>query len=324
MAEKKFLSWLGFKNEAVADNPNPENSGPHETRISTGRGNASTSTSSVTTSSSSPKNTLERIRELEAEVADLKSRRDITSLSPEEFEILATETATTLIKTAQAREARAIAAAERALMEAERSAKNLTESAEVKARSVLQTAEGRGRKYIEAAEQEAQAAIEKATLAARELLEAKQREASSITSAAKRESERVMAEATADIANFKLWLGDAIAESERLQKLQTQALAAAEEGIKHSRAKLTSAFERLASLGKAVEEALDENHRPKNVTFDSQTSANSTRVATEKHKDEMGEKGISKSPASTVTKKRAVKKNVSTTRKSVGRPPKRK
>jgi len=48
-------------------------------------------------------NSVDRIRELEAQLADLRSRRDITSLSKEEFEILATETAMSMIKSAQAR-----------------------------------------------------------------------------------------------------------------------------------------------------------------------------------------------------------------------------
>ncbi|MCE2647817.1 MAG: hypothetical protein LW691_03665 [Streptomycetaceae bacterium] len=81
MAEKKnFLGWVGFTGD---DN------------------NSNTpSTSSV-----------DRIRELEAQIADLKSRRDITGLTREEFEILATETAMSMIKSAQARESKAQAAA---------------------------------------------------------------------------------------------------------------------------------------------------------------------------------------------------------------------
>jgi vacuolar-type H+-ATPase subunit H len=254
---------------------------------------------------------------LEAELADLRARRDITSLTREEFEILATETATSLIKTAQAREARAIAAAERALAEAQRTAKTLTESAELKARTALQSAESRGRKYIETAEQEAKEAIEKATRAAQELLDSKHREASTITSSAKREAERVISEASADIANFKSWLTEAISESERLHKMQAQALAAAEEGIKHTRAKLSTAFERLTTLGNAVDSALDSNHRPKEKEFTSPTAAAAKSTA-EKATEKPVRKPASKTAPSTA------KKSTSTTRKSVGRPPKRK
>ena len=313
MAEKNFLSWLGFKDEATTPSgsaTSTTNSGA-STASSAASGSSSSARSSQSGSATGGTSTFERIRELEAELADLRARRDITSLTREEFEILATETATSLIKTAQAREARAVAAAERALGEAERAAKTLTESAELKARTALQAAEGRGRKYIEAAEQEAKEAIEKATKAAQELLDSKHREASTITSSAKREADRVIHEASADIANFKNWLGEAIAESERLQKMQAQALAAAEDGIKHTRAKLATAFERLAALGSAVDVALDENHRPKEREFNSPTAA-APKNATEK----VAEKPVKRAPAA--------KKTSAPTRKSVGRPPKRK
>ena len=60
MAEKNFRNWVGFRDESErAPVANP----------------------------------VDRIRELESQLADLKSRRDITGLSREEFEILATETA---------------------------------------------------------------------------------------------------------------------------------------------------------------------------------------------------------------------------------------
>ena len=310
MAEKNFLSWLGFKDEASSPSGlNSASSTPGATTSST-PSSSSSSRASQSGSATSGTSTFERIRELEAELADLRARRDITSLTREEFEILATETATSLIKTAQAREARAVAAAERALGEAQRAAKTLTESAELKARTALQNAEGRGRKYIEAAEQEAKEAIEKASKAAQELLDSKHREASTITSGAKREADRVISEASADIANFKNWLGEAIAESERLQKMQAKALAAAEDGIKHTRAKLATAFERLSALGAAVDTALDENHRPKEKEFNSPTAA--AKSSTEK----VTEKPVKKS--SPTAKKSAP------TRKSVGRPPKRK
>jgi len=73
MGDKNFLSWVGFKGEDQSQ-PAPK------------------------------QNALERIRELETQLTDMRSRRDITGLSREEFEILATETAMTMIKSAQQRE----------------------------------------------------------------------------------------------------------------------------------------------------------------------------------------------------------------------------
>ena len=119
MAEKKFRSWVGFREE--------EERAPIA-------------------------NPVDRIRDLESQLADLRSRRDITGLSREEFEILATETAMSMIKSAQAREAKATAAAERLMNESNRAAKDTLEGAENKARSILAGAESRGRKYISTAE----------------------------------------------------------------------------------------------------------------------------------------------------------------------------
>ncbi len=306
MAEKNFLSWLGFKDE--------ENGAA---QMNSGRG----STPSAPTAKNNPSatgnsSTFERIRELEAELADLRARRDITSLTEEEFEILATETATSLIKTAQAREARAVAAAQRALSEAQQLAKQVTDTAESKARTVLQAAEGRGRKYIDSAEFEAKEALAKATKAVQELLDSKQREANTITSSAKREADRVIAEATSDIANFKNWLSGALEESERLQKIQQQAMLTAEEGIRQARSRLSTAFERLSTLGGAVAGALDESNRPKEKEF-----TRGTAPAPEKN-EPLGKREAT--PATTRPYVRAAAKPAAASRKSVGRPPKRK
>ena len=122
MAEKKdFLNWVGFREESE--------------RTPTG-------------------NPVDRIRELESQLSDLRSRRDITSLSKEEFEILAGETAMSLIKTAQQRESRATASAEHMVAEAARITKERLESSENKAKAILAGAESRGRKYLAAAESE--------------------------------------------------------------------------------------------------------------------------------------------------------------------------
>ncbi|NBQ59714.1 MAG: hypothetical protein EBU41_01060 [Actinobacteria bacterium] len=100
MAEKNFLSWVGFKGED-ANKPAPS------------------------------QNALERIRELESQLNDLRSRKDITGLSREEFEILATETAMSMIKSAQQREAKAKAA---------RDASQITSSAKKEAQRLVESA----------------------------------------------------------------------------------------------------------------------------------------------------------------------------------------
>ena len=169
MADKNFLSWVGFKGEEE---------GANKPNLTAGSGS------------------LDRIRELESQLNDLRSRRDITSLSKEEFEILATETAMSIIRTAQQREAKANSNAERVLNESKKQATSALEMAEAKAKSTLAQAESRGRKYIEAAESDAADIVSKAESEAEDLLNSKKREGSTITSNAKREAERLVLTAT--------------------------------------------------------------------------------------------------------------------------------
>jgi F0F1-type ATP synthase membrane subunit b/b' len=237
MAENKFRSWVGFRDEddrAPIANP------------------------------------VDRIRELESQLADLRSRRDITGLSREEFEILATETAMSMIKSAQAREAKATAVAERLLNESNRAAKDTLEGAENKARSILAGAESRGRKYISTAEAEAAeivrdanreaSAIADAKIAeADEVVENKKREGLALTAAARREAERVIAEASENVTNYRAWLAEIIIDSERLYRSQSAALTAAESAIAQSREKLESAFARLARMQAQVDASFNED-----------------------------------------------------------------
>ena len=230
MGEKSgFLSWVGFKNEGATSN----------------------APSSV-----------DRIRELENQLSDLRSRRDITSLSKEEFEILATETAMSIIRSAQLREAKATAAADRVVNESGRQARDLLEGADSKAKSLLSSAEARGRKYLSAAENDAQEILQRAETSAEALLETKRRESAHIAIVARREGERIIGEATANITDYRQWLSGVISEAERLHRIQTQSLSAAEEAIAQSRARLDSAFSRLAELQASVMARLNEDGTP--------------------------------------------------------------
>lgn len=227
MAEKKdFLNWVGFREESE--------------RTSVG-------------------NPVDRIRELESQLADLRSRRDITALSKEEFEILATETAMMMIKSAQAREAKSVASAERLINESTRNAKDVLEGAESKARSILSGAEARGRKYISTAEAEATDLVNEATREAEALIDTKRREAAALASAARREGERIVADAATEVIEYRRWLAEVIAESERLYRVQSQALVAAEQAIAQSRQRLDGAFARLANMQAVVNDSLNED-----------------------------------------------------------------
>ena len=219
MAKKKnFLNWVGFTEEESTNLPS----------------------------------SVDRIRELEAQIADLKSRRDITGLTQEEFEILATETAMSMIKSAQARESKAQVAATRLVSETARATKEELEAADAKARTILSGAETRGRKYIQAAESEAAEKITLAESEAEALVESKKREISTLATAARREGERIITEATTEVTGYRQWLSGVISEAERLYRIQKQSLDAAESAIQQSRNRLDSAFERLAELQKSV------------------------------------------------------------------------
>jgi hypothetical protein len=219
MAQKKnFLNWVGFTEEESTSLPS----------------------------------SVDRIRELEAQLADLKSRRDITGLTKEEFEILATETAMSMIKSAQARESKAQVAATRLVSETARATKEELEAADAKARTILSGAETRGRKYIQAAESEAEDKIAQAESEAEALIESKKREISALATAARREGERIVSEATTEVTGYRQWLSGVISEAERLYRIQKQSLDAAESAIQQSRNRLDGAFQRLEDLQKSV------------------------------------------------------------------------
>ena len=219
MAQKKnFLNWVGFTEEESTNLPS----------------------------------SVDRIRELEAQIADLKSRRDITGLTKEEFEILATETAMSMIKSAQARESKAQVAATRLVSETARATKEELEAADAKARTILSGAETRGRKYIQAAESEAEEKIAQAEAEAEALMESKKREISTLATAARREGERIVSEATTEVTGYRQWLSGVISEAERLYRIQKQSLDAAESAIQQSRNRLDGAFQRLEDLQKSV------------------------------------------------------------------------
>ena len=173
-----------------------------------------------------------------------------------------------MIRSAQGREAKAHATADRLISESSRNAKDVLEGAENKARSVLAGAETRGRKYISAAEVEAAELIREASRQASAVADAKvreadaivdgkRREAAALTGAARREAERVISEASENVNEYRAWLADIITESERLYRSQTQALSAAESAIAQSRSTLDSAFARLSKMGDIVDNALN-------------------------------------------------------------------
>lgn len=305
MGERKFLSWMGFKSEEAGET-NSVDSVAQPAPLSTP--GSSTIDAGITGGQiSAPTQTsLERIRELESQLADLKARRDITSLSKEEFEILATETAMKLIRTAQSREAKAISNVQSALAEANRAAESAISEAESKARSILSGAESRGKKYIDSAAVEASSLLSQARSEVEALTEAKRREANSITSSAKIEADRLIFAATNDVSTFKNWLSSAITESEKLHRVQTQALNAAEDAIKQTRSRLTTAFEKLQNLSLSVSDSIGIDGKPKVEPGVNEEVATNTPIAA--IKNNRPRKTVSKKTVKRTMKKTTAKK----------------
>jgi vacuolar-type H+-ATPase subunit I/STV1 len=286
MADKNFLSWVGFKGDQSPQTPSqPQKVG--------------TPNVADRSHATEKPNAIERIRELESQLNDLRSRRDITALSQEEFEILATETAMSIIKTAQQREARANATAEKILSESQRAARSTLESAEIKAKSALSQAESRGRQYIKAAEADAADMISRAETEAEEILTTKRREANLLTSQAKKEAELLVTSATTEVAEYRTWLQGVMAEAERLYRIQTQSLDAAENAISQSRDRLNSAFNRLADMQQKVLSAITGDGKPRT------SPSNVTSLAEKLESKKISEKKVAKRAS---TQKRAAKK----------------
>lgn len=206
---------------------------------------------------------LARIRELESQLAELRSRRDITSLSKEEFEILATETAMSLIRTAQQREKSANLSIERILTEGKRAAQSAIEVAESKAKAILSGAENKGRRLLEAAENDAKDLLHEAEEKSEEILNIKRREAMAVTSTARKEAEQMIAAAMSDVSSYREWLGGVVTEAERHYKVQISSLEAASSAIVQSRTRLDAAWNRLTEISSAVERSLDESGKPR-------------------------------------------------------------
>lgn len=269
MAEKNdgIKRWMGFKADAEIQTEVPTTSNP-----------------------AANSGALARIRELESQLAELRSRRDITTLSKEEFEILATETAMTLIRTAQRRESSAMQSAERVLSESKRAAQVAIEAAEGKARSLLSQAEGKGRRLLEAAENDARELLQGAEAKAEEMLNAKRREAVAIVSTARKEAEQMVSTAMSDVASYRAWLAGVVSEAERLYKIQVQSLDAASSAIEQSRGRLDAAWERLSQLSNAVERTVDENGKPRTPRREESTNAQAAQTTPKKTQSSRGKK----------------------------------
>ena len=131
------------------------------------------------------------------------------------------------------------------------------------------------------------------------------REANALSSAAKREAEKIISEATVAVGEFRSWLTSAISESERLYRIQTQSLNAAEQAIGETRSRLKQAFERLSALQGDIDANIDSNNRPVEKTFVRQAGRSNSEAATS---TESEVKKSATRPPARVAKKSTTKK----------------
>jgi vacuolar-type H+-ATPase subunit H len=280
MAEKKLMSWIGFQDEGEQV--------PSE-------------------------NALEKIRQLESELAELRSRRDITGLSKEEFEILATETAMNMVRSAQAREKNASSLAQRIYNQSQKEAQSRLTEAEIKVRDLLSSAESKAKRVMSTAEREAENLLAQAEGEAESLINSRKREAGHLVSTAKREASEILrgaeaqastivAAATSDIQAYRQWLGSAIAESERLYRIQVSSLNEAQDAINKARERLDSAFYNLSNLPVKVDEKV-ETDRQKREKASARSSATRAQTSQVRRKKTSAKKTGSKKPSKKKSKK---------------------
>ena len=129
------------------------------------------------------------------------------------------------------------------------------------------------------------------------VVDSKRREAVALTTAARREAERVISEAAEDVVEYRAWLADIIAESERLYRSQATALTAAEAAIAQSREKLDSAFARLGKMQAAVNDSLNADGTVKK-SAPIKVESKRTRAAIAAPKKAVASKSVAKKSAS--------------------------
>jgi hypothetical protein len=114
-----------------------------------------------------------------------------------------------------------------------------------------------------------------------------------------------MSEAVTSVGEFRSWLTSAISESERLYRIQTQSLNAAEQAIGETRSRLKQAFERLAALQGDIDANIDINNHPVEKTF---VRNGGKAPAASENKSTTEAKGTATKPAKKVAKKSTTKK----------------
>jgi hypothetical protein len=120
------------------------------------------------------------------------------------------------------------------------------------------------------------------------------------------------------VSEYRTWLAGVISEAERLYRIQTQSLDAAENAISQSRARLESAFNRLAELQKQVLSAIAADGTP---TADAKVASRIAQAANNSNSDNGSSAAKTGSAKVNATKSKKSGKSVSATKKKTKKSP---
>lgn len=120
------------------------------------------------------------------------------------------------------------------------------------------------------------------------------------------------------VSEYRTWLAGVISEAERLYRIQTQSLDAAENAISQSRARLESAFNRLAELQKQVLSAIAADGTP---TADAKVASRIAQASSNSNSDNGSSAAKTVSTKVNATKSKKSGKSVSATKKKTKKSP---
>jgi vacuolar-type H+-ATPase subunit H len=175
-----------------------------------------------------------RIHELESEIATLRAKPELADLSEAEVEMMASETAVTILKAAHAREALAAETGARILAQANSDAAALTTAAQKQSFETINSAEKNAASIVDKAMQDAETLVRNAT-----------NEANALRAAAQEE-----------VRKYKSWLVANVKETLKLQASQEQALASATKNIEAWQANVNGAVALLSAHQQSLETEL--------------------------------------------------------------------
>lgn len=202
------------------------------------------------------------VKQLMAELSELRKRKELSSLTADEIEILASTTAAAMIAAAHKRQAEASAAVEQAVAEAKRRATQVLAEAEAKlaaAETALQSAAGEAQRQAQAvlssAQQQAKHIVEAAqaeTIAMRTELQTRLADVAGererLLAAAKREADDLRAKAQAAAAEHAEWLRKQIDSATRIQQGVSERLESVAAALSAHRETVTTSLTALLGL----------------------------------------------------------------------------